>query len=100
MLQIAGKPSETIAALRGAATLKARAPKEVWNVAAVIPVEKGGHGHYCSRFVGGKLKPDDNFLGLCSEEFLSRGTELLKRTRKGGGSSHVKKLNRVRFWFK
>ncbi|GMP90932.1 hypothetical protein CsSME_00041847 [Camellia sinensis var. sinensis] len=28
-------------ALRGAATLKARALKEVWNIAAVIPVEKG-----------------------------------------------------------
>ncbi|KAF2284281.1 hypothetical protein GH714_020218 [Hevea brasiliensis] len=28
-------------ALRGAATLKARALKEVWNIAAVIPVDKG-----------------------------------------------------------
>ncbi|KAL3640029.1 hypothetical protein CASFOL_014997 [Castilleja foliolosa] len=28
-------------ALRGVATLKARALKEVWNVAAAIPIEKG-----------------------------------------------------------
>ena len=39
------------AALRGPATLRARALKEVWNVAAVIPVEKGtvaggGGGHH------------------------------------------------------
>ncbi|KAI4984736.1 hypothetical protein ZWY2020_017366 [Hordeum vulgare] len=31
-------------ALRGAATLRARALKEVWNIAAVIPVEKGTMG--------------------------------------------------------
>ena len=29
-----------IVALRGAATLKARALKELWNIAAVIPVDK------------------------------------------------------------
>ncbi|ONK74360.1 uncharacterized protein A4U43_C03F5430 [Asparagus officinalis] len=89
-------------ALRGAATLKARALKEVWNVAAVIPVEKGGlgsnHGHYRDSQLhsrksegndgghggfSGELSPDDNFLGLCSQELLGRGSELLKRTRKG-----------------
>ncbi|KAJ4901738.1 hypothetical protein Rs2_15689 [Raphanus sativus] len=47
-------------ALRGAATLKARALKEVWNIAAVIPVDKG----IPKGCVGG-------------------GCELLKRTRKG-----------------
>ena len=26
---------------------------------------------------------EDNFLGLCSQEFLAKGTDLLKRTRKG-----------------
>ncbi|CAM8911795.1 unnamed protein product [Rhodiola kirilowii] len=45
-------------ALRGAATLKARALKEVWNIAAVTPVEKG-------------------------RELLARGSDLLKRTRNG-----------------
>lgn len=84
-------------ALRGAATLKARALKEVWNIAAVIPVEKGvavgggssgqngggsGHGSSNSSF-SGELAPEDNFLGICSRELLARGCELLKRTRNG-----------------
>ncbi|KAJ1266260.1 hypothetical protein BS78_08G137500 [Paspalum vaginatum] len=109
----------SLAALRGAATLRARALKEVWNVAAVIPVEKGAmaagggggghhqlqHGHKHT----GQLKPplqrsrelessnsssscfsdelvlaeESNFLGICTQELLARGTELLKRTRKG-----------------
>ncbi|KAH6821615.1 auxin canalization protein [Perilla frutescens var. hirtella] len=53
--------------LRGAATLKARAFKDVWNVAAVTPLEKG---------MGG--------MGIVSSgnELLARGCELLKRTRK------------------
>ncbi|KAL0693062.1 hypothetical protein Bca4012_060242 [Brassica carinata] len=72
-------------ALRGAATLKARALKEVWNIAAVIPVEKGipkggvGSG---GGYQGG-LTPEDNFLGTCSRELLAKGCELLKRTREG-----------------
>ncbi|KAK9930909.1 hypothetical protein M0R45_018212 [Rubus argutus] len=49
-------------ALRGAATLKARALKEVWNIAAVIPVEKG--------------------IGAAGNGAVM-GCELLKRTRKG-----------------
>ncbi|CAN6847019.1 unnamed protein product [Brassica oleracea] len=74
-------------ALRGAATLKARAFKEVWSIAAVIPVEKGipkggvssgGGGGY-----QGCLTPEDNFLGICSRELLAKGCELLKRTREG-----------------
>lgn len=76
-------------ALRGAATLKARALKDVWNIAAVIPVEKGmgvaenaSNGNSNSSF-SGELVPEDNFLGICSREFLARGCELLKRTRKG-----------------
>jgi len=90
-----------IAALRGAATLKARALKEVWNIAAVIPVEKnlgaGGmnnnnldnnninnssNGNSNGSF-SGELVPEENFLGTCSRELLARGVELLKRTRKG-----------------
>ncbi|XP_039140281.1 VAN3-binding protein-like [Dioscorea cayenensis subsp. rotundata] len=94
-------------ALRGAATLKARALKEVWNIAAVIPVERGGgggvgvNGAYVEEkkkkkknssdagvdeddeSLSGEVFADENFLGLCSQELLARGTELLKRTRKG-----------------
>ncbi|KAL5224408.1 hypothetical protein ABZP36_011047 [Zizania latifolia] len=99
-------------ALRGAATLKARALKEVWNVAAVIPVEKntvgggGGGGHHNNHKHNAQKKQqhhhkdhgnntsssfsddlavdeDNNFLTICSQELLARGTELLKRTRKG-----------------
>ncbi|KAL8530506.1 hypothetical protein ACS0TY_007516 [Phlomoides rotata] len=78
-------------ALRGVATLKARALKEVWNVAAAVPVERGlslGNGNnsssgntsgsYCEELV-----PEENFLAACNQEMLARGTELLKRTRKG-----------------
>ncbi|KAK4407172.1 VAN3-binding protein [Sesamum angolense] len=77
-------------ALRGVATLKARALKEVWNVAAAIPIEKGlslGTGNnssssnssgYCEEMV-----PEENFLVACNQEMLARGSELLKRTRKG-----------------
>lgn len=73
-------------ALRGAATLKARALKEVWNIAAVIPVDKGipkGGGSGGGGYRGGELAPEDNFLGICSRELLAKGCELLKRTRKG-----------------
>ncbi|EAZ27879.1 hypothetical protein OsJ_11833 [Oryza sativa Japonica Group] len=88
-------------ALRGAATLKARALKEVWNIAAVIPVEKGtmGGGHHHKQNMQKQhrklesngssisddlsLEEENNFLGICSQELLARGTELLKRTRKG-----------------
>ncbi|XP_049374469.1 VAN3-binding protein-like isoform X2 [Solanum verrucosum] len=73
-------------ALRGAATLKARALKEVWNIAAVIPVDKGmgsGNGGGSNGSSSGELIPEENFLGICSRELLARGGELLKRTRKG-----------------
>ncbi|KAF3956391.1 hypothetical protein CMV_018473 [Castanea mollissima] len=78
-------------ALRGAATLKARALKEVWNIAAVTPLEKGmgigicgkvNSGHPSSSS-SGELAPGENYLGICSQDFLAKGTELLKRTRKG-----------------
>ena len=74
--------------------MKARALKEVWNIAAVIPVEKGlgggggggggngSNGNSNSSF-SGELVPEENFLGICSRELLARGCELLKRTRKG-----------------
>ncbi|XP_073026487.1 VAN3-binding protein-like isoform X1 [Primulina eburnea] len=76
-------------ALRGAATLKARALKDVWNIAAVIPVNKGmgatnnGSNGSSNGSFSGELVPEENFLGICSRELLARGSELLKRTRKG-----------------
>ncbi|XP_011026114.1 PREDICTED: uncharacterized protein LOC105126815 [Populus euphratica] len=76
-------------ALRGAATLKARALKDVLNVAAVIPMERGigihGLGNYVlhNRSYSGELSNGENFSGACSVEFLARGSELLKRTRQG-----------------
>ncbi|PIN02747.1 hypothetical protein CDL12_24734 [Handroanthus impetiginosus] len=77
-------------ALRGVATLKARALKEVWNVAAAIPIERGltlGTGNNSSSNSSGsyceELVPEENFLAACNQEMLARGSELLKRTRKG-----------------
>ena len=78
--------------------MKARALKEVWNIAAVIPVEKGlgvvgnvSNGNSNSSF-SGELVPEENFLGVCSRELLARGCELLKRTRKGKVSSNFLSL--------
>lgn len=78
-------------ALRGVATLKARALKEVWNVAAAIPIEKGlslgtGNNSSSSNTLGSyceELLPEENFLAACNQEMLARGSELLKRTHKG-----------------
>ncbi|KNA16278.1 hypothetical protein SOVF_090540 [Spinacia oleracea] len=74
-------------ALRGAATLKARALKDVWNIASVLPAEKGNTvnngSNGSSGSHSGEIMPEDNFLGICSRELLARGCELLKRTRKG-----------------
>lgn len=66
--------------------MKARALKDVWNVAAVIPVEKGtniGGNRGSNGMFSGELVPEENILGICSRELLARGCELLKRTRKG-----------------
>lgn len=75
-------------ALRGAATLKARAGKDTRNIPSVPRAEKGcahsngtgssSNGSYSDEFV-----PEENFLGICSRELLARGCVLLKRTRKG-----------------
>ncbi|XP_042515919.1 VAN3-binding protein-like [Macadamia integrifolia] len=76
-------------ALRGAATMKARVLREVWNIAAVIPVERGmgmtgnNNSSNSNGSNSGELGPEDNFLGICNQELLARGCELLKRTRKG-----------------
>lgn len=82
-------------ALRGAATLKARALKEVWNIAAVIPADKGvgvtGSGNHSSSNSSnsGELIQEENFLGICSRELLATGGELLKRTRKGKSCGYI-----------
>nr|GMD23660.1 VAN3-binding protein-like [Ipomoea batatas] len=81
-------------ALRGAATLKARALKEVWNMASVIPSDevaaaaagRGGKGGRSNSNSNGNgycegLDIEENFLGVCNQELLARGRELLKRTR-------------------
>lgn len=83
-------------ALRGAATLKARAMKEVLNIAAVLPAErgstggptgaKGNTGHLNHSF-SGELSPGEDFLSACSQELLAKGAELLKRTRKGNSNT-------------
>ncbi|KAK7393505.1 hypothetical protein VNO78_22063 [Psophocarpus tetragonolobus] len=78
-------------ALRGAATLKARALKEVWNITSVAPLERGigigicgkGNNSNSSTSDSGEIVNGENFLGACSQELLARGTALLKRTRKG-----------------
>ncbi|KAJ6953804.1 VAN3-binding protein-like isoform X1 [Populus alba x Populus x berolinensis] len=95
-------------ALRGAATLKARALKDVLNVAAVIPMERGigiyGVGNYVhhNRSYSGEISNGENFSGACSVEFLARGSELLKRTRQGDlhwkiVSVYIHRTGQVRF---
>ncbi|CAN8275198.1 unnamed protein product [Cochlearia groenlandica] len=101
-------------ALRGVATLKARAMKEVWNIASVIPMDKeltsngvcssnvvnGSNGGSSSSHSGELLVQQESFLGTCSREWLARGCELLKRTRKGDlhwkvVSVYINKMNQV-----
>jgi hypothetical protein len=99
-------------ALRGVATLKARAMKEVWHIASVIPMDKGinlggcsnvnGNGSYVSSSSShsGEFLVEDNFLGHCNREWLARGGQLLKRTRKGDlhwkiVSVYINRLNQV-----
>lgn len=86
--------SYRVVALRGAATLKARAFKDVWNIAAVTPLEKGmgamsGGGGSNGSF-SGELIPEENFLEICSRELLARGCDLLKKTRKGKNPVRVR----------
>ncbi|CAN7056220.1 unnamed protein product [Brassica rapa subsp. trilocularis] len=85
-------------ALRGAATLKARALKEVWNIAAALPADKGASSALCgqvetkhsgSSFSGELPIAGEDFLGVCNQELLAKGAELLKRTR-GAGDLHWK----------
>ncbi|KAI4378564.1 hypothetical protein MLD38_016023 [Melastoma candidum] len=79
-------------ALRGAATLKARATKDVWNIAAVAPADRSSIGiGLCSKATtansysgnSGEILTGECVLGGRIPEFLANGAELLKRTRKG-----------------
>lgn len=99
-------------ALRGAATLKSRGMKEVWNAAAIIPAEKGigasssgitntntiiniadnsnNNNIVLDRNFSGELQRglvqlprEDNLQSLCFRGLLANGCELLKRTRNG-----------------
>ncbi|CAK8543498.1 unnamed protein product [Lathyrus sativus] len=82
-------------ALRGAVTLKARIQKDIWNIAAVTPLEKGiggmtisGKGNNInnsnsSTSDSGEIITADNFTGSSIQELLAKGSELLKRTRNG-----------------
>ncbi|CAI8614234.1 unnamed protein product [Vicia faba] len=82
-------------ALRGAATLKARALKDVWNIAAVTPLENGiggmtinGKGNNISNSNSSTSDSGEtinayNFTGSSIQELLAKGSELLKRTRNG-----------------
>lgn len=67
-------------ALRGAAILKTRTLKDVRNNASVIPYEKGGNQ---TASFNGELAPDCHESDTRIQDFLARGGELLKRTRKG-----------------
>ncbi|XP_024015324.1 VAN3-binding protein isoform X2 [Eutrema salsugineum] len=101
-------------ALRGVATLKARAMEEVWNIASVIPMDKGINPGGCSNVNtngnssngssssshSGEFVAEDSFLGHCSREWLARGCQLLKRTRKGDlhwkiVSVYINRVNQV-----
>ncbi|VAI27450.1 unnamed protein product [Triticum turgidum subsp. durum] len=42
----------------------------------------GGHSHG-HKHGAAQRQDENNFLGICCQELLARGTELLKRTRKG-----------------
>ena len=71
--------------------MKARALKDVWNITSVTPLERGigigicGKGSYSTSSTSdsGEIINGENFLGACSLELLGKGSELLKRTRKG-----------------
>ncbi|CAA0841570.1 Plant protein of unknown function (DUF828) with plant pleckstrin homology-like region [Striga hermonthica] len=75
--------------LRYAATVKARALKDVWNLAVVIPVDKGmgvangGSNGSLNGCFSGELVPEENFLAICSRELLARSCELLEKMRQG-----------------
>ncbi|KAE8708142.1 hypothetical protein F3Y22_tig00110356pilonHSYRG00171 [Hibiscus syriacus] len=75
-------------ALRGAATLKARAKKEVRNVTAVLMAEKGisfakSNNRHSNGNHRGELDTGEDCLSACNQELIAKGCELLKRTRKG-----------------
>ncbi|KAH7298924.1 hypothetical protein KP509_25G064500 [Ceratopteris richardii] len=67
-------------ALRAAETLKARASRNSISHSAIIPYERGGSNNSNS---SGDLASDHGDSESCTQDFLRRGCEFLKRTRKG-----------------
>lgn len=76
--------------------------KDVWNVAAVAPLDKGtrfvsggngGSNGSSNASFSGELIPEENFLEICSRELLARGCELLKKTRTGKLSLELVKIS-------
>lgn len=73
--------------------------KEMWNIASVIPVEKGIGLGVCGKSNNNCHPNGSSFSGdLCpaaadsipvffNQDILARGSELLKRTRKGNDTS-------------
>lgn len=66
-------------ALRGAAALKARTHRDARSLATVIPYERGN----TTITFSGELASEDSEAECCNQDFLRRGCEFLKRTRKG-----------------
>ncbi|KAF3642310.1 hypothetical protein FXO38_21160 [Capsicum annuum] len=67
-------------------TLETRTSNEVWNIVAIIPVDKrmgSGNGGGSNGSSSSELIAEENFLKICNKLLLARGGELLKRTRKG-----------------
>lgn len=67
-------------ALRGAATLKARTLKNHHSHATVIPYDRGSNNLMS---FSGEFASEDSESEFCNQDFLRRGCEFLKRTRKG-----------------
>lgn len=70
---------EITTALRGAAALKARTHRDARSLATVIPYERGN----TTITFSGELASEDSEAECCNQDFLRRGCEFLKRTRKG-----------------
>lgn len=60
--------------LCGAVTLEARTSNKMWNIAAVIPVDKrigsGSGGGGSNDSSSGELILKENFLKICAENYL------------------------------
>ena len=71
-----------LTALRAAETLKARAIRNNPSQATVIPYERGC-GYPTPHYSSSELGSEDSEVEFGNQDFLRRGHEFLKRTRKG-----------------